>query len=79
LSELKRVTVYVDHVESSADFDWVQNWLFKWEGKAKVAAYSSGGWEHCWDIEAPVEAIEELPVNWLCASEWATPEIYGKP
>jgi len=79
MSNLVRVTIFVLHNESSADFEWVENWLAKWKGKARVVDYSTGGWEHLWDIEAPIEATQEIPTDWLCASEWATPEIFNKP
>ena len=73
-----RITIYVDHIESSNDFDWVQAWLAKWKGLARVEDYNTGGWEHYWDIEAPAEAVAEVPEDWLCASKWATPEIFGE-
>jgi len=79
MSTMKRITIYVDHIDSSTDFDHVRAWLEKWKGKATVADYSSGGWEHCWDVEAPSEAVAEIPKEWLCASQWATPEIFDKP
>ena len=79
MSTIKRITIYVDHDDSSDDFDMVQAWLDKWKGQAIVSDYTTGGWEHCWDIEAPTEAVAEVPEDWLCASEWATPEIFGKP
>jgi hypothetical protein len=79
MSTMKRITIYVDHVDSSADFERVEAWLEKWKGRVTVADYSTGGWEHCWDLEAPSEAVAEIPEEWLCSSEWATPEIFGKP
>lgn len=79
MSTMKRITIYVDDVDSSADFERVDSWLEKWKERVTVADYSSGGWEHCWDIEAPSEAVAEIPEEWLCSSEWATPEIFGKP
>lgn len=79
MSAMKRITIYVDHVDSSVDFDRVQAWLEKWKGAVTVANYSTGGWEHCWDIEVSVEALKEIPEEWLCSSEWAAPEIFDKP
>ena len=79
MGELKRISIYVVHDESSDDYDCVLNWLTYWEEKAKVIDYSTGGWEHIWDIEAPIEAVEELPSAWLCSSQWATPEAIKKP
>ena len=71
-----RATIYVDHVESSKDFDFVEDWLKKWEGKVRVADYSTGGWEHTWDVEGPEEAILEIPTEWLCESKWSNPNLF---
>jgi len=57
MGTMKRITIYVDHVDSSADFDRVEAWLKKWKNRIIVADYSTGGWGHCWDIEAPSEAV----------------------
>lgn len=79
MTTMKRITVYVDDVDSSVDFDWMRQWLAKWGEFARVENYSTGGWEHCWNIEATVEAAAEIPEDWLCSSGWATPDIFGKP
>jgi hypothetical protein len=79
MSELKRITIFVLHDEDSTDFDWVCAWLEKWAGKVTISDYSSGGWEHLWDVEAPQEAVSEVPEDYLCASAWSTPEIFTKP
>ena len=59
------------HPDNAADFDVVSAWLEKWEGKVRAANYSTGGFEHIWDVEGPTEAIAELPEEWLCDSEWS--------
>lgn len=66
-----RYTIFVDHVDDATDFLLIQDWLKRWEGKVKVADYSTGGWEHIWDVEAPPEAVAELPEEFLCSSEWS--------
>lgn len=66
----RKVTLYVDHVEDSTEFDRVQEFLSRWGSAITVANYSTGGWEHCWDLLVPEEAHTEIPVHWLCASEW---------
>ncbi|MGH8710785.1 MAG: hypothetical protein ACREVA_05660 [Burkholderiales bacterium] len=71
-----RATIYVDHVDNSKDFDFVEAWLKKWQGKVRVADYSTGGWEHTWDVEGPEEAISEIPAEWLCESEWSNPKLF---
>jgi hypothetical protein len=78
MTTTKRITVYIDHADSSTDADWMEAWFAKWGPAARIENESTGGWEHTWDIEAPVEAVAEIPQDWLCASEWATPEIFGK-
>lgn len=77
--DMKKITIFVMYVDSSEDFDRVEAWLEKWKSFVIIDDYSSGGWEHCWDVEAPVEAIGEISEEWLCCSEWATPEIFIKP
>ena len=80
MSKLKRISIFVLHDEDSSDFDWVEAWIKKWKGEFKltVHGYSTGGWEHIWEIEASVEAIAEVPKDYLCDSEWATPELFKK-
>ncbi|MGR2739665.1 hypothetical protein ACUY1T_14540 [Billgrantia sp. Q4P2] len=75
---MQKVTIYVDHVDDASDFDFMQEWLKKWEGVVRVTDYSTGGWEHIWDLEGPEEAISEIPKDWHCSSKWATPEIFKK-
>lgn len=78
MSELKRITIFVLHHDDSADFDWVSAWLERWKGQVTIADYSSGGWEHLWDIEAPQAAVSEVPEDFLCSSAWSAPEIFEK-
>ncbi len=75
---MKKVTIYIDHLEDDSDFVFMQEWLKKWKEVAKIVDYSTGGWEHCWDLEAPEEAVSEIPKDWHCASKWATPEMFKK-
>lgn len=75
---MKRVTIYIDHVDDDTDFVFMQEWLEKWKSSVRVESYSSGGWEHIWNVEGSEEAIVEIPEDWHCASEWATPEIFKK-
>jgi hypothetical protein len=78
MAKLKRISIFVLHDDDATDFEWVQAWIIKWKNKFEltVAHYSSGGWEHLWDIEASEQAIAEVPENYLCDSEWATTEIF---
>ena len=76
MPSMKKATIYVDHVDSPKDFDFVQAWLKKWEGEVHVVDYSTGGWEHIWDIEVSNEALSEIPADWLCSSKWSDPELF---
>lgn len=71
---MKKITLYVDHDDKSTDFLVVKKWLEKWNGHVRISSYSTGGWEHIWNLEAPDEAISEVPVDWLCDSEWVRSE-----
>ena len=74
MDNLKRISIFVVHDDDPTDFNWVEAWIEKWKNlnKLKLADYSTGGWEHYWDVEAAPEAIAEVPEEYLCASEWAT-------
>lgn len=60
MSDLRRITLFADDSgdEPSADYLWVEAWLKRWEGQVRVAHYSTGGWEHVWDVEAPAADAE---------------------
>lgn len=67
---IMKITIYVDDDDDPSHYEWVVNWIEKWKNLVIVADYSTGGWEHCWDLEAPVEAIKEVPEEYLCESRW---------
>lgn len=73
MPDLHKEKIYVDDadIERSADYIWVVNWLEKWGEKIEIADYSTGGWEHIWDVSGPKEAIAEIPNHLRCASDWA--------
>jgi hypothetical protein len=80
MAELKRISIFVLHHDDSSDFDWVHAWIIKWKSQfaLSIAHYSSGGWEHSWDIEATQEAINEVPQDYLCDSAWSTPGLFKR-
>jgi hypothetical protein len=53
------------------EFIWVEEWLKRWENEVRVVDYSTGGWEHLWDVEGPAEALREVPLAIRCAGERA--------
>jgi len=46
-------------------------WFEKRGTEVVVVHYSTGGWEHIWDVFGPEVAIDEIPSHLLCSSEWA--------
>ena len=80
MSKLQRISIFVLHDEDSTDYDWVKAWIKRWKlaDKLRVRDYSSGGWEHYWDIEASKEAVAEVPADYLCDSAWSKPELFKK-
>ena len=74
----KRVTIFIMHADNNADFIFMKAWFKKWESKIHIENYVSGGFEHCWDVEAPENAIDEIPEDWLCMSKWANPDVFNK-
>ena len=80
MSEQQHISIFVMHDDDPTDFNWVQAWIERWKlvDKLCIADYSTGGWEHYWDIEACADAVAEVPAEYLCASEWATPESFKK-
>jgi hypothetical protein len=78
MTKLKRITIFVLHHDDASDYEWVAAWIIKWKSEFKLTVhdYSSGGWEHLWNIETIQEAVDEVPQDYLCSSEWATPDIF---
>ncbi len=70
---LRRATIFVmaPNEADPPDYKWVMAWLAKWGSAVVVADYSTGGYEHTWDVEGPQEAIAEIPGGLLCASTWS--------
>jgi hypothetical protein len=68
---LRCATIFIEPPGDGPEFTLVKEWLKRWEGKVRIADYSTGGWEHIWDVEGPEEAIAELPPDLLVASKWA--------
>ncbi|WP_417268677.1 hypothetical protein [Celeribacter baekdonensis] len=73
MPEFCKATIFVEDFDEvfAHDFLWVKMWLEKWKENIAVSKYSTGGWEHIWDVFGPKGAIEEIPENLLCGSDWA--------
>lgn len=80
MATFKRISIFVMHEDDPTDFMWVEAWIRKWKllDMLRVQEYSSGGWEHYWDIETSPEAVAEVPKDYLCDSEWANSELFGR-
>jgi hypothetical protein len=79
-SPLKKITIFVldrDDEGMSEEYCWVEKWLEKWGTKIFVAGYSTGGYEHLWDVEGPEDTISEVPSEFLCDSAWSNPKLFG--
>ncbi|MFM9836436.1 MAG: hypothetical protein ACKVOA_10085 [Methylophilaceae bacterium] len=74
-----RLTLFVMHGDDDKDYKAAIAWLEKWADKVKIVDYSTGGWEHLWDIETTHDAATSLPEEWLCSSEWSEPSLFAKP
>jgi hypothetical protein len=73
LPDICKATIFAGDFDDhpSEDYMRVEKWLNKWRESIVVAEYTSGGWEHIWNVSGPKEAIKEIPEDLLCASEWA--------
>jgi hypothetical protein len=78
VNEMKRITIFVMHGDDDTDYKAAEAWFELWRDHVNVVEYSSGGWEHLWDVEASDEAIADLPQNFLCDSEWSNPVLFKK-
>ena len=70
-TRIKR-SIYIDHLENDdSHYKFMTSWFSKWGSNIHIENHSSGGWEHCWDLEGPVEAFDEIPKDYFCHSDWA--------
>jgi hypothetical protein len=77
-NEMKRITIFVMHGDDETDYKAVLTWFEGWRDQVKEVEYSTGGWEHIWDVEASAEAIADLPKDFLCDSEWSNSMSFKK-
>jgi hypothetical protein len=77
-NEMKRITIFVMHGDDETDYKAAEAWFERWQNQVNVVDYSSGGWEHLWDVEASAEAVADLPKDFLCDSQWSTPAFFKK-
>jgi hypothetical protein len=70
---MPRATVFVitDH---KGDWDLACEWVERWRPRMQVCPEEPGGCLCCvawWDVDAPTEALDELPRSLLLSSDWA--------
>ncbi|MCL2011492.1 MAG: hypothetical protein FWG75_01710 [Cystobacterineae bacterium] len=70
----RKVSIFVEDDEDSTEFDQVREFLARWGSAITIVNYSSGGWEHYWDLLVPESALAEIPEHWLCESKWTDDE-----
>ena len=75
----KRLTLFIMHGDDDTDYKLAIAWFEKWAAEVNAVDYSTGGWEHLWDIEATPNAAASVPEAWLCSSEWSEPALFVKP
>ena len=78
-NKTKHLTIFVMHGDDDTDYKLAIAWFEKWAAEVNVVDYSTGGWEHLWDIEATPNAAASVPEDWLCSSEWSEPALFVKP
>lgn len=73
-----RLTLFVMHGDDDKDYKAAMAWLEKWADEVNIVEYSTGGWEHLWDIETTPDAAASVPEEWLCSSEWPELSLFAK-
>ncbi len=74
---MARATILVV-TDRERDLDLANQWIEKWRDRMEVCPEEPGDCLCCvawWDVDAPQEALDELPRNLLASSEW----VRGSP
>jgi len=68
-----RLTIFADDAGNamSADAAWVFAWLEQNNGAVEICEYSSGGYEHLWNVKGTEHILEQVPERLQCGSEWS--------
>lgn len=68
---MPRATIIVA-VDKAAEVEAVERWLFRWAPKLTHQSqnHGCGCCVDIWEIEAPAEAIAELPAEVYAGDEW---------
>jgi hypothetical protein len=71
---MARATVLV-LADLARDWDLATRWIEEWRHRIDVCPEEPGGCLYrvaWWEVDAPQEAIDELPGRLLASSEWVT-------
>ncbi|QEL15730.1 hypothetical protein PX52LOC_02665 [Limnoglobus roseus] len=69
---MPRATVLVI-VDRPGEWEVAEGWVERWRDRMAVCPEEPGGCLCCvawWDVDAPQEALNELPTSLLSRSEW---------
>jgi len=69
---MPRATVLV-LTDREGDWELVGAWVDRWRDRMEVCPEEPGGCYCCvawWDVDAPQEALDELPSSLFASSEW---------
>ena len=77
-NKVEHLTLFVMDGDDDTDYKLALAWFDQWAAEVNVVDYSSGGWEHLWDIQATANAAASVPKDWLCDSEWSNPTLFTK-
>lgn len=61
--------------DRSGEWELVEAWIERWRDRMTVCPEEPGGCWCCvatWDVDAPAEALKELPQHMFAGSEWVS-------
>jgi hypothetical protein len=62
-------------VDNEGEYELAGAWIERWRDRMSVCPDEPGGCLCCvasWDVDAPDEALAELPQSMLAGSDWVT-------
>jgi hypothetical protein len=66
------VVAFIDH---EGEFELAESWVTRWRTRMSVCPDEPGGCLCCvasWDVDAPDQALAELPKEMLAGSAWVS-------
>lgn len=62
-------------MDREGEFELAEEWIQRWRGRMLVCPEEPDGCLCCvasWDVDAPQDALDELPRHMLAGSDWAS-------